>query len=111
MFALWRRVGGTRARLPVAVQYEPPESLTPAEAGTLMDESADMRDITATMVDLAVRGHLRIEERDEKRAARPDVKRREYRLPPARLRRGSARHCSRTSAACSSGIFGGAETR
>ena len=48
------------------MQYEPADSLTPAEAGTLMDESADMRDITATVVDLAVRGHLRIEERDEK---------------------------------------------
>ena len=46
------------------VQYEPPDSLTPAEAGTLMDNSADMRDITATLVDLAVRGHLRIEERE-----------------------------------------------
>ena len=65
MFALWRRVGRDPRKLPVAVQYEPPASLTPAEAGTLMDYSADMRDITATVVDLAVRGHLRIEEKDE----------------------------------------------
>lgn len=66
MFALWRRVGRDPETLPVAVRYEPADSLTPAEAGTLLDESADMRDITATVVDLAVRGHLRIEERDEK---------------------------------------------
>ena len=65
MFTLWFRVGQDPRRLPVVVQYEPPKSLTPAEAGTLMDESADMRDITATVVDLAVRGYLRIEERDE----------------------------------------------
>jgi uncharacterized membrane protein YgcG len=65
MFTLWNRVGRDPRRLPVAVQYEPPGGLTPAEAGTLMDESADMRDITATLVDLAVRGHLKIEERDE----------------------------------------------
>lgn len=65
MYALWYRVGQDPRRLPVVVQYEPPGSLTPAEAGTLMDESADMRDITATLVDLAVRGYLRIEERDE----------------------------------------------
>lgn len=65
MFALWRRVGRDPRRLPVAVQYEPPDSITPAEAGTLMDESADMRDITATVTDLAVRGHLKIEEREE----------------------------------------------
>ena len=66
VFALWRRVGRDPGRLPVAVRYEPPDALTPAEAGTLMDESADMRDITATVVDLAVRGSLRIEEREEK---------------------------------------------
>jgi uncharacterized membrane protein len=66
MVAIWRRVGRDPRRLPVAVQYEPADSLTPAEAGTLIDESADMRDITATVVDLAVRGFLRIEERDEK---------------------------------------------
>jgi uncharacterized membrane protein len=64
MFALWWRSGRDPRRLPVVVQYEPPETLTPAETGTLMDNSADMRDITATVVDLAVRGHLRIEERD-----------------------------------------------
>ncbi|HUF35693.1 MAG TPA: DUF2207 domain-containing protein [Gemmatimonadales bacterium] len=66
MFLLWRRVGRDPRRLPVAVRYEPPDALTPAEAGTLMDYSADMRDITATLVDLAVRGHLRIEEREER---------------------------------------------
>jgi uncharacterized membrane protein len=64
MFLLWWRSGRDPRRLPVFVQYEPPESLTPAETGTLMDNSADMRDITATLVDLAVRGYLRIEERD-----------------------------------------------
>jgi uncharacterized membrane protein len=77
MFALWRRVGRDPSRLPFAVQYEPPASLTPAEAGALMDESADMRDITATVVDLAVRGFLRIEEREEK-ALLGLVTRREY---------------------------------
>jgi len=65
VFTLWYQVGRDPRRLPVVVQYEPPAALTPAEAGTLMDESADMRDITATMIDLAVRGHLKIEERDE----------------------------------------------
>ena len=51
---------------PVSAQYEPPGGLTPAEAGTLLDETVDMRDITATVVDLAVAGHLKIEEREEK---------------------------------------------
>jgi hypothetical protein len=64
MFLLWRRVGRDPERRPVTAQYEPPAGLTPAEAGTLLDESVDMRDITATVVDLAVGGHLRIEEKE-----------------------------------------------
>jgi uncharacterized membrane protein len=67
VFGIWRRRGRDPARRPVAVQYEPPDGLTPAEAGTLIDNSADMRDITATLVDLAVRGHLKIEERDDRK--------------------------------------------
>jgi len=65
MLFLWSRRGRDPRQLPVSVQYEPPPGLTPAEAGTLTDESADMRDITATIVDLAVRGQLKIEEREE----------------------------------------------
>jgi len=44
----------------VVVRYEPPSGLTPGEIGTLVDERVDLRDITATVVDLAVRGFLRI---------------------------------------------------
>ncbi len=51
----------------VAVRYEPPHDITPAEAGTLMDESADILDITSTVIDLAVRGFLKIEEIDSKK--------------------------------------------
>ncbi|MFP4458818.1 MAG: DUF2207 domain-containing protein [Candidatus Zixiibacteriota bacterium] len=46
----------------VMVRYEPPDELNPAQAGSLYDETVDMRDITSTIVDLAVRGYLRIEE-------------------------------------------------
>ncbi|HLQ68666.1 MAG TPA: LemA family protein [Gemmatimonadales bacterium] len=61
-FAAWWRGGRDPRRRPIAVEYDPPPGLTPAEAGTLMETSADMCDITATLVDLAVRGDLRIEE-------------------------------------------------
>ncbi len=37
--------------------------LSPGETGTLMDERADNSDITATIIDLARRGYLRIEEK------------------------------------------------
>ncbi len=62
---VWWRHGRDPRRNPVTVQYEPPASLTPGELGTLVDNKPDMRDITASLVDLAVRGYLRIEEKDE----------------------------------------------
>jgi hypothetical protein len=42
--------------------YAPLKDIKPAEAGTLMDEKVNIRDIAATIVDLAVRGILEIEE-------------------------------------------------
>jgi uncharacterized membrane protein YgcG len=41
---------------------EPPEPLPPGVLGTLIDERAEMRDIVATLVDLARREYLTIEE-------------------------------------------------
>jgi uncharacterized membrane protein len=61
----WWTHGREPQRLAVAVQYDPPDQLTPAECGSLIDNSADMRDITATLVDLAVKGYLTIDEKDE----------------------------------------------
>ncbi|AMV40287.1 DUF2207 domain-containing protein [Planctomyces sp. SH-PL62] len=46
----------------IVVGYEPPDGLTPAEVGTLVDEQVDMKDVSATIIDLAVRGYLRIED-------------------------------------------------
>jgi uncharacterized membrane protein YgcG len=48
--------------MPVAVQFQPPVGLRPGQIGTLLDEQANVVDVTATIVDLAVRGHLRIVE-------------------------------------------------
>ncbi|MGZ8603404.1 MAG: DUF2207 domain-containing protein [Actinomycetota bacterium] len=44
------------------VEFAPPEHLRPGEVGTLIDEEANTLDVTATIVDLAVRKHLVIEE-------------------------------------------------
>jgi uncharacterized membrane protein len=65
MFWLWSTRGRGPERQAIAVQYEPPDKLTPGECGTLVDNQAAMRDITATLVDLAVKGYLTIEQRDE----------------------------------------------
>jgi len=50
------------ARHNAVVEYTPPDNLRPASMGVLLDEAADERDLTATIIDLAVRGHLRITE-------------------------------------------------
>jgi hypothetical protein len=47
------------------VEYEPPDNLKPAEVGVLVDEYADDRDIVATIIDLAIRGYLKIKSLEE----------------------------------------------
>lgn len=52
------------------VWFSPPKGknkrdLTPAETGTLIDERADMQDITATLVDLARRGYFHFVEKEK----------------------------------------------
>ena len=65
MFWLWWTRGRDPQRQAISVQYEPPDKLTPGECGTLVDNEAAMRDITATLVDLAVKGYLTIEQKEE----------------------------------------------
>jgi uncharacterized membrane protein len=60
MYRVWTRFGRDPMRLSIAPRYEPPDGLTPAEAGALIDGRLDMRDVTSTIVDLAVRGFLTI---------------------------------------------------
>jgi hypothetical protein len=58
---------------PVAgTEFEPPNGVRPGQIGTLIDEQADVIDVTATIVDLAVRGYLLIEEEDRARTGRLD---------------------------------------
>jgi uncharacterized protein (TIGR04222 family) len=44
------------------LEFVPPDDLRPGQLGTLVDFSANPLDVTATIVDLAVRGYLVIEE-------------------------------------------------
>ena len=61
----WWTHGREPQRNAIAVQYDPPDQLTPGECGTLVDNEVNMRDITATLVDLAVKGYLTIEQTEE----------------------------------------------
>ena len=63
LFWRWYAAGrDLRERETIVPEYEPPDSLRPAQLGLLLDESADTKDVTATIVDLAVRGYLVIAE-------------------------------------------------
>ena len=64
LFYLWYTRGrdprtGRETIMPV---YTPPEKMTPSEAGTIIDEKVDMRDITSAIIDLAVRGYIKIKD-------------------------------------------------
>ncbi|WP_433372296.1 DUF2207 domain-containing protein [Streptosporangium sp. CA-115845] len=63
--------------------FAPPDGVRPGQIGTLMDEQADVIDVTATIVDLAVRGYLRIDEQPRQTYETPDW--RLVRLPTAQV--------------------------
>ena len=47
---------------PIPVEFVPPDGIRPGQVGTLIDEQANPLDVTATIIDLAVRGYLKITE-------------------------------------------------
>ena len=69
----------------VPVAFSPPRGLRPGLVGTIVDGQAEMRDLTATIVDLAVRGWLKIEavDVDAKRQKDPKKKARDWRITPS----------------------------
>jgi len=67
MFVMWWFKGrDPNPGMSVAPMYEPPAGMSPAEAGTLITDAVEPRDVTSTVVDLAVRGFLKIEETEDK---------------------------------------------
>ena len=57
----------TRGRDPVGkkviiAQYEPPNDLSPIEVGTIIDEQVNSKDVSAEIVNLAVKGFIKIKE-------------------------------------------------
>jgi predicted membrane protein DUF2207 len=67
----WTR-GGDPERDSATVQYDPPDNLTPAECGALLDNAVHPRAITATIADLSVKGYLTIEQNADKPPAAKD---------------------------------------
>ncbi len=60
-FRQWLRNGKDAKGTGIIItQYEPPTDLSPAEVGLLYDYRAGSAELTATIVDLAMRGYIRI---------------------------------------------------
>jgi uncharacterized membrane protein YgcG len=60
----WNRVGRDPAKGVIIPRFEPPPGLSPAACRYVRDMSFDRDAFTATLVSLAVKGQLRIEEND-----------------------------------------------
>ena len=61
VFLLWYKKGrDPKGRGTIMPYYKNPVDLKPGEMGVLYDEVAHMHDITATFIDLAVKGYLKI---------------------------------------------------
>ncbi len=67
-FIYWYRKGRDSEGSGVIVaQYDAPDKLKPIAVGALADFKADNRDITATIIDLSVRGYIKIIETTDKK--------------------------------------------
>jgi uncharacterized membrane protein YgcG len=62
MIGIWWRRGKEPAMGSIVPEWNPPDGVRPGVAGALRDHRADMDDIVATILDLAVRGVLKIRE-------------------------------------------------
>ena len=67
LIVIYLKRGRDPLKLTIMPRYEPPEDFSPAQAGTVLDESVDMRDMTSMIVDLAVRGYLKIVQFDKEK--------------------------------------------
>jgi uncharacterized membrane protein YgcG len=62
MFFLWYYRGKDPAKATIAPRFEPPQGMHPGAVGVLIDDRADLRDISAMVIGLAVKGYLVIKE-------------------------------------------------
>ncbi|HTK04179.1 MAG TPA: DUF2207 domain-containing protein [Candidatus Eisenbacteria bacterium] len=69
----WTRGRDPEGKGTLVVQYDPPDGLTPAEVGVILDEDAGLKDVSAIIVDLAVRGYLKIREIEKQGLVFKDV--------------------------------------
>ncbi len=66
VYVLWSKKGrDPKTRETIIPEFSPPDDIRPYLLGSLKDETADNVDITATIIDLAVRGYIKIIEKEK----------------------------------------------
>ena len=80
------------------VEFVPPDEVRPGQVGTLIDEQANLLDVTATIVDLAVRGYITHHRDRRGRNASPTTS-------STRSQGRRRRPACRTSACCCDALF------
>ena len=58
----WYKGKDPKVKRVIIAQYEPPDNLRPAEVSLILREKVSTKDISATLVDLAVKGFIKIRE-------------------------------------------------
>ena len=75
MFLLWLKKGKDPAKGTIAPWFDAPPGMDPGEAGVLIDDRVDLRDISAMVIGLAAKGYLKIQEvREEELGVAAKVK-------------------------------------
>lgn len=68
----WKNGRDPKGRGTIVPEYDAPDSLKPAEVGTVADFRTDQREITATILDLAIRGYIKLIEEKKVKRFMPD---------------------------------------
>ena len=65
-YLYWRARGkDPKLNNTIIAHYDAPDNLTPAEVGTIYDNRTDNHDVTATLIQLAINGYLKIKQFDK----------------------------------------------
>ncbi len=62
----WRRGRDPKSRSTIIAQYDAPDNLTPAEVGVILEDDFHNKFISAEIINLAVKGYLKINRLEEK---------------------------------------------
>lgn len=67
MLIIWVKKGKEpKGKGTIVPEYEPPDKLSPTEVGLILDNAVSTKEISATIIDLAVRGYIRINDLGDK---------------------------------------------